>query len=330
MNHCIFCFKSEPEVKFSQEHLIPKCIGGNLILDDYVCAKCNSKFGAEFDHNILKKPEIVAALSKLKIPHKRVRLINNNFRVKVFTCGIEFKGRATENDIEVHPQQLKDGSLICPETEYKEPLLKGILRDQRLRAAGLTIEDIKEEFQKLTEAYNKAEVGENVTWSALGVTLVKRSDIRKIKLEPKGSDDISRLVAKIAYEFGFIFGYRDFLLNEHVAKPLHRFILTGKKQPSFHVTQISTNFSNFVPIHFISFQTYEHMTRIIVGFFGTLAYMLIAPPLEHKIFQQIAKDNNCSDLIGIEYQQDMHKKTIGFWAILPDGTNKLLATERDA
>ena len=245
-------------------------------------------------------------------------------RLQVFICGIEFKGRATENAIEVHSKRLEDGSLICPETEYKEPLLKGILRDQRLRAAGLTEDQIKEEFQKLTKAYNKAEVGKNVIWPALGITLVKRSDTRKIKLEPKGSDDVSRLVAKIAYEFGFILGYRDFLLSEHVAKPLHSFILTGEKQPGFHITQISTSFSDFVPIHFISFQTYEYMTRIIVGFFGTLTYMLIAPPLEHKIFQQIAEDNNCPDLIGVEYQQDMHKKTIGFWAILPDGTYKYI------
>lgn len=324
MNHCIFCFKSEAEVKFSQEHLIPKCIGGSLVLDDYVCTECNSKFGTEFDHKILKKPGIITALSKWNIQHKHIQLLNNNFRVKVITCGMEFEGKATEKDVEIRPKQLENGSQIYPESEYKEPLLKGILRDQRLRAVGLTEEQIKEEFHKLTKVYDDAEVGKIVIWPALGITLVKHSDTRRIRLEPKGSNDVSRLVAKIVYEFGFILGYRDFLLCEKVAKPLRHFILTGDKQPSFHITQISTNVSDLAPIHFISFQTYTDMTRIIVGFFGTLAYILIAPPLEYKILQQIAKDNNCPDLIGIEYQQDIIKKTTGFWAILPDKNYKYI------
>lgn len=324
MSQCIFCFRSEPEVQFSREHLIPDCLGGKLILREYVCAECNSMFGTEFDHEILKQPDILAALDKLKIRHNRAKIINNNFKVKGFADGIEVKSRATVKGFEFPPQALPDGSLIHPETEYKELLLKRTLRDQRLYAAGLSAEQIKEEFQELTEAYDNLRVGEKLECPALGITLVKRSYTFKIKLEPKGSYDVSRLVAKMSYEFGFIIGYRDFLSSESVAQPLNKFIRTGEKQPGFHVFQIRTNFTDFVPVHFISFKTNEYMTRTVVGFFGTLAFTLIAPPFEHNLFHQIAEDYDCPDIIGVEYQQDMNKDTVGFWALLADGNNKYI------
>ena len=137
MGPCIFCFKTYPEVTFSKEHLIPDSLGGQLILNDWVCSRCNSKFGAEFDHEILKNPEIIAALEKLRLPHNRAQLINQNFRIRGFSGGIEIKSRATKNGFELPPQPLPDGSVIYPEMEYKEPLLKSILRDQRLYDAGL-------------------------------------------------------------------------------------------------------------------------------------------------------------------------------------------------
>src|SRR5262249_21646459 len=116
----------------SKEHLIPDSLGGQLILNDWVCSECNRRFGAEFDHEILKNPEIVAALEKLKLSHNRAQLINQNFRIRGFAGEIEVKGRATRDGFEFPPQSLPDESVIYPETEYKEPLLKSILRDQRL------------------------------------------------------------------------------------------------------------------------------------------------------------------------------------------------------
>ena len=81
MGPCIFCFRSEPEVTFSREHVIPDCLGGKLILLEYVCARCNGDFGGVFDHEILKNPNIIAALGKLKVPHDRAQLINKNYRL---------------------------------------------------------------------------------------------------------------------------------------------------------------------------------------------------------------------------------------------------------
>ena len=324
MGPCIFCFKTNPEVTFSKEHVIPDSLGGQLILNDWVCSNCNSRFGAEFDHEILKNPEIVVALKKLTLPHNRTQLINQNFRIRGFAAEIEVKGRATKNGFEFPSQSLPDGSIIHPEAEYKEPLLKSILRDQRLYDAGLTKDQIIEDYERLVEKYKKAVVGETIEWPTLGRTLIKRSESFKIKLEPKGPGDVSRLAAKIGYEFGFLTFYREFLSSERVAKPLHRFIMDGEKQPGFHVLQISTDLSDYVPLHYISFQVYKHVTRIVVGFFGSIAYTLIAPAFENKILDNIAKLYNCPDLIGVEFQQDLSKGKVGFWALLADKNIKYI------
>jgi hypothetical protein len=206
------------------------------------------------------------------------------------------------------PQAIPDGSVIFPESDYKKPLLKSIFRDERLRNAGLGQEQIKTEYVKLLETYDNAEVGQRIEWQALGRTLVKRSESLTIKLEPKGTGGISRLIAKIAYEFAFLVSGREFLLNQSVAEPIKKLALSGDAQAGVSFMRIDTAVEDYAPVHYIRFQAYDSFTKFVVGFFGSIAYMLIAPPLEHGIFQHIAD----TSIIGVEYQQDLEKHTLGF------------------
>ena len=290
-----------------------------LILNDYVCSACNSKFGSEFDHEILKSTEILLALENLELlsPCEREKFINHNYKVKLHSADVELGARATKDGFTLHPQSLPNGSMIYNEKDYEEPLLKSLCRDQHLNKSGLTLEQIKFEYSKLTKAYQRASAGEKVESQSLGVVLVKRSDAFSITLEPKSSGDVSRLIAKIAYEFGFIIGYRDFLSSENVAKPLHNFIETGKIQQGLHVYRTITESQDYALSHYISFQCYDDHTRIVVGFFGRIAYTLIAPHFENKILNIVSKTYDCPEVVGVEYQQDMAKDSVGFWALLP-------------
>ena len=325
MSRCIFCFRSNPSVTFSREHIIPHSLGGKLILRDYVCTHCNSNLGSDCDHEILNNPEMLTAIEKLKLPHDRAKLINHNFKIRGLAVdGVELKGKATKDGFVFHPQSLPDGSRIHPEMNYKKPLLKSLLRDQRLYDAGLTNKQIREEWIKLTEAYDQERPGGNIEWPTLGITLVKKSDIFRINLEPRKPGDISRLIAKIAYEFGFAIGYIDFLMSERVAEPLHCFITTGKEQPGFHIFRTGTELSDYAPFHFISFQVYDSITRVVVVFFGNIAYTFITPTFEDNILRQIAETYECPDAFGVEYQQNLAENTVGFWALLPDRKVKLL------
>ena len=324
MGPCIFCFRDSSEVTFSEEHLIPNSLGGSLILLNLVCNECNSKFGSEFDHVILKNPEVIDALDKLELPYDKVKLIKGNYSIHGLSENIELKGRITKNGFSFPSQSLPDGSIIHPETEYEEPLLKSILRDQRLYQAGLTDDRIMEEYKTLIEAYGKASVGDKVSCPLLGVTLVKRSDTFRIKLTPKSGCDVSRLIAKIAYEFGFLIAGRDFLLNQHVVEPLRKFIRTGKNKYNFPVIRISTDRPVYTPAHFISFQIDNYVTKVTVGFFGCIAYALLASPLEKGVLRQIIERYKIPEIIGVEYQQNLETDSFGFWALLPDGSVKYI------
>jgi hypothetical protein len=219
---------------------------------------------------------------------------------------------------------LPNGSIFHPETKYEQPLRKSVLRDQRLYQAGLTYERIIEEYQKLIENYKNASVGDKIACPLLGVTLVKRSDTFRIILTPKSGCDVSRLIAKIAYEFGFLIAGRDFLLNQHVAEPLRKYIRTGENESNFPVIRISTDNPNYTPVHFISFQVDDYITKVTVGFFGSIAYALLAPPLKKETLRQIIERYKCQEIIGVEYQQNLEKDSFGFWALLPDGSIKYI------
>lgn len=326
MGPCIFCFKSYPEVTFNKEHLIPDSLRGMLILNDYVCSACNSKFGSKFDHEILKNPEILSALENLELlsPCEKEKFINHNYKVKLHSAEVELGARAAKDGFTLHPQSLPNGSMIYNEKDYEEPLLKSLCRDQHLNKSGITLEQIKIEHSKLTKAYQQASVGDKVESQSLGVVLVKRSNAFSIKLEPKGAGDVSRLIAKIAYEFGFIIGYRDFLSSENVAKPLHNFIVSGQPQKGLHVYRTITESQDYALSHYISFQCYNDHTRIVVVFFGRIAYTLIAPCFENKILNRISETYECPDVVGVEYQQDMAKDSVGFWALLPGNKIKYI------
>jgi len=141
------------------------------------------------------------------------------FKLLKHSGNTEVKARATEDGFEFPPQAMPDGSVIHPESDYKEPLFKSILRDKRLQDAVLTQEKI---------------------------------------------------------------------------------------------------------------QVYDSFTKVVVGFFGSIAYMLIAPPLEQGILQRIADTYQCPDIMGVEFQQDLQKGTLGFWALLPDGKNQYIGPKRSA
>jgi hypothetical protein len=326
MSACIFCFRDNSKISFSKEHIIPHSVGGELILHDCVCIECNSTFGADIDHEILKQAEIIAAIERSKLPYQRAQLLNQNFKIRGISGDVEVKARATEDGFEFSPQAMPDGSVIFPESDYKVPLLRSILRDERLHDAGLAQEEAKTEYVKLVETYDDAEVGQKIEWPALGRTLVKRSESMSIKLEPKGTGEISRLIAKIAYEFGFFVSGREFLLNQRVAQLLKKFVFTGEVQTGLSIMRTDTAVEEYAPFHYISFQMYDSFTKFVVGFFGSIAYMLIAPPLQRGIFRHITD----TSIIGVEYQQDLEKRTLGFWALLPDGENQYIGPKGSA
>ena len=326
MGPCIFCFLSEPDVSFSREHIIPQSIGGCLVLTNYVCKKCNDLLGQHVDHAILKNPDVIRALEQLDLPHNRVQLIKHNYDVRGFADGLEVIARATKKGFEFPTQRLDDGSLIQSDSDLRGNLLKGAARDSRLKKMGVTTQQIDLELDRLEEAYRSANVGEPIESPLLGKTLVKRSTAFSIKLTPKGMYDVSPLVAKVCYEFGFFVGYSDFLQSENVARSLLDYLSTGEQQDGLHIIRLSLDEEPLVPIHSIALIVTDQHTYFTIRFFGRIAYRVFAPPFENDVLQHIRDEFSCTDIIGLEFQQDLEKGIAGFWGVLPDESVKHLCS----
>ena len=58
MRTCIYCNKSKPPTDFSEEHIIPRFLGGSSevaeLVTHEVCQRCNSLFGRYVDAAVAK------------------------------------------------------------------------------------------------------------------------------------------------------------------------------------------------------------------------------------------------------------------------------------
>ncbi len=326
MGPCIFCFQSEPDVSFSREHIIPQSIGGCLVLTNYVCKKCNDLLGQNVDHAILKNPDVIRALEQFDLPHNRVQLIKHNYDVRGFADGLEVIGRAAETGFEIPTQRLLDGSLIQSDSDLRNILFKSAVRDPQLKKMGVTRQQIDRELDRIEVAYGASNVGEPIESPLLGKTLVKRSTAFSIELTPKGMYDVSPLVAKVCYEFGFFVGYSDFLQSENVARSLLDYLLTGEQQDGLHIIRLLLDEEPLVPIHSIALTVSNQHTYFTVRFFGRIAYRVFAPPFENDVLQHIRDEFDCTDIIGLEFQQDLENGIARFWGVLPDESVKHLCS----
>ncbi len=314
---CIFCFRTDLETVFSEEHIIPQSIGGRLVLDQ-VCAKCNGDLGHEVDTEVLKLPEILQALETLSIPHNRQGILRSYYDVKAETDDGIRKVRATEHGFEPLPQQLPDGSILTPDHRVIEDLSKRVRRDERLKNAGLTTEEIEEQLAALLAAYQKCKPGETVDWPALGYKLVRRQEKPTIQISSRGRPQITRFLAKVAYEFLFFLGGREFLLNPQVSEPLFKAIQGTDTDIPVGTMRIDPPADEFSPVHVIELLTDRGLTEIYIVLFGHISYRVSTTRLSSQFLGLIEERLKIPNIIGVHFQQRLPNE-LGFWVVTSDG-----------
>lgn len=314
---CIFCFRTELETDFSVEHIIPESIGGRLVLDQ-VCKECNGRLGHQVDTEILKLPEILQALEALSIPHNRQGIMRTFYEVQAETPDGLRKVRATDTGFEPLPQQLPDGSLLTPDDRAIEDLRKRIQRDERLKSAGLTSKEIEKQLVDLIAAYEKCKPGESIDWPALGVKLVRRQEKPTIRIRSRDKPQITRFLAKVAYEFLFMVGGRDLLLNDQVSEPLFHAIQGANEDNPAYFMRFDPPREEYKPIHMIDLLTERGLTEVYTLFFGRIGYRVTALALKPEFLGSVEKHFGIAKIIGIHFQQGI-TNGIGFWAVTADG-----------
>ncbi len=262
--HCIVCLNSD---RLTDEHIIPKSLGG-ILTCRFLCATCNSNFGAGFEANARLAPELRKAAARLEtIPKLKGKLEH----------GAEYKAQFGDQSLEKNlgkdghfgTAKLEDGSLIVPESDVSKQLKSVLQKD------GLTDPEISDAVDK---------------WEAAPPDeIVEISDgyrIRKWQEHPATptytETPLSPLVPlKIAYEYaallvgGAIYcpefqGLRQILLDQNEDMARQMVTYNWAKEPD--------------AFHGIAFEDNHKVAQFQVRLFGLLAYTarFNGVTIEHK------------------------------------------------
>jgi len=330
---CIFCRRTDNEVKFNREHIIPENIGGKLFLDDSVCEDCNSKLGTRVDSETLKLPDILKAFDKLNIPHDKDGILSKHYNVTGQLGGIELKfGRVKDNDFVFPPQRLADGSLMAPEEYYFNSLEKVAMRDTRLQEASLTLQQIRDELESLRRSCENARGGDKVDCPRLGIAVRKHSDQLHIEVAPRNKANINPLIAKIAYEMFFVCGGAEWFSKENseLRHLLLDSIVKMKIQRGVFVMRAEASMADYAPVHLIRIEPHSGLTILRVVFFGHIEYVLTARPLSSDFVSNLKRSLQIDNLRAFVYQQQLDKLVKSFWSLTNDGEIKCIAASKPA
>jgi hypothetical protein len=330
---CIFCGRTDNDVKFNREHIIPESLGGILFLDGVVCVDCNSKLGTLVDAEALKLPDVLEAFEKLNIPHDGGGILNRHYNVTGQFFGIELKyGKVKDNDFVFPPQRLPDGSLITPEKHYSSLLEKIVIRDKRLQSVGLSLQQIKDELVNLCSSYENARGGDVVDCPRLGIALRKHSEQLRIEVSPRGKANVKPLIAKIAYEMLFLCGGAELFSKEN--SELRQLLLdsidTMETKRGIFVMRVEPSMADHAPVHLIRLEPRNGLTILRVVFFGHIEYVLTARPLSSGFVDSLKRMLQTDNLRAIVYQQQLDKPVRSFWTVNGDGEIKCIAASRPA
>jgi len=314
---CIFCFRTDLETDFSDEHIIPESIGGRLVLDQ-VCADCNSTLGHDVDPEILKIPDILKALEYLDIPHDREGIMRSYYNIEGETPNGIRKVRATKEGFEPLPQRMPDGSILTPDHRAIDDLRKRVERDERLVQAGLSKAEIEAEISALILAYEKCNPGDELDWPSLGLKLKRHQEKPIIRIQSKTYPQIRRFLAKLTYEFLFFISNGNLFSNPQVYEPL-RAAIQGDAENQFpFTTKLDPPGEEYRPIHVVEVLTKRGLTDVYFVFFGRIAYLLTLPLLQANFLEAIGQHYQINQMIGIHFQQPL-TGDLGFWGVSEEG-----------
>ena len=262
---CILCLE---ESALSEEHLIPRALGG-IFTCHFLCRACNSRFGSDAEAAAKSDPSILLAARKLHsdIPKLSQRLIESHPHFSTGE-GLRISGYIQEGAFRVSPQERNDGSLILPTEEARKAITTMLERDGYGEAP---IKRAVETFERLPE--NRR------TSIAHGLDVIKWS-VEGVEFDLSQSKLIHPLLpAKIAFEFLALCTGDAICAHDSPLPELRRILTTGIgwDDSILHVERLHTGDAR--PFHGICNEENPKCSQIQVRLFGCLAYRVRFPRL---------------------------------------------------
>ena len=242
---CIFCAERK---KGSREHVIPKSLGGNLVVK-HVCQDCNSVLGRVADSEFETNSYIAAAYKKIGWEGKLIELMKKAEITAIdmnslISMKLEIKAR---DEFRIIPQDLEDGSRIVGEEDSVAVISKMIdRRKEEYLEKGLSGQEIEDNKKALLDAYDKADPNTELDYPQLGLKLIKHSSELEEKVQYSKKIPL-RGISKIAYELLFFAAGHKCL--EHRYEAYRKYSLGGEGIPLIYQLFRSDREITFSPIH---------------------------------------------------------------------------------
>ncbi|MBN2563623.1 MAG: hypothetical protein JXQ75_22110 [Phycisphaerae bacterium] len=320
---CIYCWRTERQVSFDREHIIPESIHGRLALQDHVCVECNRWLGAHVDHHILRIPDILAAQAEFAGKTTHDRVLKHNFNVRLVSgTGAEFLAHAKGQHLELLTQAHPIHGMIYAQSSARESLRKHLRREYRGR---IEQDKLEEELERICQWLAEAPHGEELHSPLFASAFKKYAETLQAKVEPKATPNVKPLIAKIAYEFIFFTAFNKLFTTTDLARRLLETITSSEREQKVFVNRIKPRFQQLQPFHFIKFFRYGDYARVDVGFYGFVHYVLFAAVVLPKdFFQNLSEHFDFPEMVGIQYEYHFANSAHGFWAFGTDGRTKAL------
>jgi hypothetical protein len=300
---CIFCAERK---KGSREHVIPRSLGGNLVIK-HVCQDCNSVLGRVADSEFETNSYIAVAYKEIGWEGRLIDLMKKAEITAIdMNSLISMKLKIkVKNEFQIIPQELKDGSRIVGEEESTDVITKIIARRrEEYLKNGLSDEKIEEYKRELLEKYAKADPYSELELPDLGLKLIKHSSVLDKKIEYSKTIPL-RGVCKIGYELLFlVIGHRSL---EARFESYRKYPLGADRIPAIYQLFGSKRKLSFSPIH----QLYlvEKSGKLVCGvrLFRGYPWEMDFGPNDIDAFGAYNKFCSCEKSTGLGIEMNLEK-----------------------
>ena len=300
------------ESDYTDEHIIPKNIRGNLVLQGCVCRKCNSDLGSEVDHQIWRVPDVVIAHDKLNIPYDPNVVFKKHYEANAFMGEkpVPFKAKWTPDGIRLqpYPHRRDDGVMIYPIDDYEIPLHKNLQRKDGY---------CKSSVEELIQEISTAPPGDKIEHPPQAQHFIKGIPEKiSVDLNPKDCQ-VDRLIAKIALEFLYITTGESLTGRPKIVDPLRQLSRYGNPDDTVSVRRVKSDRHGFEAFHSITSNLHFGSLLIWVTFFGYIVYELrMRLDSDDGYLNEIRHETECPDLIGYDLEQEILSPSRRFRALL--------------
>ncbi len=315
---CIFCGLTNN--CFDKEHVIPAHLHGCLWLEDTVCKKCNGILGNSVDHGMDCFPEVLRAAQCLGLDRLCDNLHKHRFKASVeLEDGSILHARHEKGQFVVGPQKLGSGHMFWPAHVNNETMERHLRRKASRRGIATIV--AKKEIPKIINRVKDAKTSEIISSDVLDVDLVKGHGSLKCRLEPRSHARPWPLVAKIAYEILFLFGYRSFFDCHEICNALLQ-IINGNEPDEIVAYRKKSESATPIDRHRITFcslpdQQYPYFE---VSFFGCIDLVMLIPmTLPSSYWRDFDKYFSVPNRIGVTYEQTLIDGENDIFIVLSDG-----------